>query len=188
MGQSDVVAFSEQVMRLVVVLFSALLLGTCTTNPVSNGYSGRPDGYNGPIAYVRDSMTPRSRTSADLFYIADINGRAIDNSMAATERVNYGRGMRLEPVVMGRNVPAERSTFKIVGRTHHAAPILALLNKVYEVSGETTFAPESAHAYTVKGVLGDNYSAVWVEDIATGAQIGDKIEIKGSSTLGIFQK
>lgn len=168
-------------MRQVAVLLFALLLAACATKPV-------PDGYSGPVAHVRDSMTPRSGTSADFFYMSDINGRRIDNSVTATERANYGRGMRMDPVVMGRDIPAEPSTFRIVGRTHHAAPILALMNKVYEVAGETKFAPDPGHAYIVKGVLGDSYSAVWVEDIATGAQIGDKIEIKGSSTLGIFQK
>lgn len=94
----------------------------------------------------------------------------------------------MTPAVIGRSVAAEASTFTIVGRTHYAAPILELLNKTYEISGETKFAPEPNGYYMVKGVLGDNYSAVWIEEISTGAVVGQKIEVKGSTALGILQK
>jgi hypothetical protein len=93
----------------------------------------------------------------------------------------------MRPMVIGRDIPAEPSTVKIVGRTHHAAPILALMNKVYEISGETQFTPQPNQIYTVRGELKDDYSAVWIED-GSGALVGRKIEMKGSSTLDFFQK
>jgi len=164
-------------LRFVCVL---LVLGACTTAPV-------PEGYKGPVARVNDTSTPRSGTSVDFFYLAEVNGRRIETSQTATSQANYGRGFAMKPMTIGRDIPAEPSTVKIVGRTHHAAPILALMNKVYEVSGETQFTPEANQVYTVKGVLRDDYSAVWIEN-AAGAVVGQKIEIKGSSTLDFFQK
>ena len=167
-------------LRRVSLVCILLLLGACTTAPV-------PEGYKGPVARVNDTSIPRSGTSIDFFYLAEVNGRRIENSQTATSQANYGRGFAMTPRVIGRDIPAEPSKVKIVGRTHHAAPILALMNKVYEVSGETEFTPEPNQTYTVKGLLKDDYSAVWIEN-AAGAVVGQKIEVKGSSTLGFFEK
>jgi len=159
----------------------ALPLAACTSNPV-------PDGYTGSIVRITDSVTPRSSTSADFFYLSKVNGRRIEDSLSITKQVNSGQGFAMIPRVIGRVVPAEPSTFTIVGRTHYAAPILDLMNTVYEVSGETKFTPIPHQSYVVKGVLGENYSAVWIEDSQTGEVVGQKIEIKGSSALGILEK
>ena len=48
--------------------------------------------------------------------------------------------------------------------------------------------PSQDVTYVVKGQLGDDYSAVWIEDEKTGSIVGSKIEIKGSAKLGILQK
>lgn len=167
-------------MRRLAFLAALLLLGACTTAPI-------PDGYKGPTARINDTSTPRSGTSVDFFYIAEVKGRRIQNSATSTRQANYGRGFAMTPSVIGRDIPAEPSTVRIIGRTEHAAPILALMNKVYEVSGETQFTPGPNQIYTVKGVLKDDYSAVWIEN-AAGAVMGQKIEMKGSSTLGFFEK
>jgi len=37
-------------------------------------------------------------------------------------------------------------------------------------------------------VLGDTYSAVWIEESQTGVLVGQKIELNGSSAVGLFQK
>ena len=167
--------------RFVVIVATAATLGACTSSPI-------PDGYTGPIASVTDSMTQRSATSVDIFYLAKIDGRSIDESLSATRSRNYGRGFAMDPVIVSRDVPAREETFTIVGRTDYAAPILALVNKVYEVSGETRFAPEPNKAYMVRGTLGDEGSAVWIEERDSGKLVGRKIEVKGGSTLGFFEK
>lgn len=168
-------------MRRVLLLACLLpLLGACAAKPI-------PDGYSGPVARVNDTSTPRSGTSIDFFYLAEVNGRRIPDSVTNTRQANYGRGFSMTPRVIDREIPAEPSTVRIVGRTEHAAPILALMNKVYQVSGEMQFTPEPNQYYLVKGVLGDDYSAVWIEN-ASGAVVGQKIEVRGSSTLGFFEK
>jgi len=94
----------------------------------------------------------------------------------------------MSPMVIGRDVPAGVPTsFTIVGRTHYAAPILELMNPVYEISGVVTFTPLPQHSYTVKGELDDDHSGVWIEDKPLEV-VGQKIEIKGSARLGILQK
>jgi hypothetical protein len=168
-------------MRRLSLLAVLFLLCACATPP------SVPDGYKGPIAHVWDTSNPRSGTSVDFFYIAEVNGRRIDNSLNATTRANSGRGFAMAPKVITRDIPAEPSKIRLVGRTHHAAPILVLMNKVYEVSGELEFTPEPDAYYYVRGVLKDDYSAVWLEN-ASGVLVGQKFEIKGSSTLDFFNK
>ncbi len=94
----------------------------------------------------------------------------------------------MTPALVERNVPAKPSTFKIVGRTEYAAPILALTNTVYRVAGTVTFTPEVYKHYVVRGTLGENYSAVWIEEEATNRQVGEKIELRGAARLGILEK
>ena len=92
----------------------------------------------------------------------------------------------MDPVPFARDVPAQAAVFTITGRTHYAAPILALTKKVYQVSGDVSFAPTPGHLYTVKGVLAASGSSVWIEDEA-GHIMDRKIE-RQKSALGLLQK
>ena len=163
-----------------VLAAAALLLGACTSNPI-------PEGYTGPVAYINDSVTVHGRTVGDFFYVSKVDGKSIDESLSATGRANYGQGMVMTPAIIGRPVVAGPATFTIVGRTHYAAPILELTHATYQVSGDIAFAPEPNGSYTVKGVLGPDYSGVWIVD-AQGIIVSDKVEVKGSAKLGFFEK
>jgi hypothetical protein len=169
--------------KLVTLAVVTVLLGGCATfsSPI-------PENYSGPLATIKDSVKSYGVRKADLFYVTHVNEIKIEDSRSKTRQVNYGRGMNMTPVVLERKVPAQSSTVKIVGRTEYAAPILALTNTVYEISGDVKFTPEKDRAYIVKGELGENYSAVWIEDSESNVIVGEKIEIKGSAKLGTFQK
>lgn len=164
------------------VLLSASLSGCATFVP------SVPEGYSGPVAIVKDSVKPYSQSKADFFYLSEINGQRIGNSRVKTLLMNQGRGFNMSPSVVERNVPAQEATFTLVGRTEYAAPILALTNTVYQVTGKITFSPGQYRNYIVRGELGENYSAVWLEDEADGKIIGEKIEVRGSAKLGTFEK
>jgi hypothetical protein len=97
-------------------------------------------------------------------------------------------GAYMNPVVIGRDVPAQPQTFTISGRTHYAAPILAMVQTVHGLSGDIRFVPLGGHMYDVKGVFGDSYSAVWIEDEQSRAIMDHKIEVNGAATLGLFEK
>lgn len=161
---------------------SVALSGCATFSP------SVPEGYKGPVAIIKDSVKPHSEKKADFFYVSEIDGKRIEDSRIKTLNVNRGRGFNMTPSVIERNVPAQQATFTLVGRTEYAAPILALTNTVYQVTGKVTFSPETYRSYVVRGELAENYSAVWLEDEVTGKAIGQKIEVNGPSKLGTFEK
>ena len=111
-------------MRRLFVFLTLLVLPACAAEEKSV-----PAGYNGPLARIFDSLGPRSNARVDIFYVAEINGSPIANSLAATRAANHGFGLTMEPVLINRQVPAQLSTVKIVGRTEHASPVLGLVSK-----------------------------------------------------------
>jgi hypothetical protein len=154
----------------------------------ANFASPIPEGYQGPLATIKDSATAHSSSKADFYYVTEVAGKRIEDSRSKTLQVNYGRGMNMDPVVLDRQVPAGTTILKIVGRTEYAAPILTLTNPVYQVLGEVTLDLEPGKTYVVRGELGENYSAVWVEDASSNRIVGSKVEIQGSGSLGFFEK
>lgn len=169
--------------KILGVLALAAILGGCVSYSASV-----PDGYDGPLATVKDSVHVYSVQKADFFYLSAVDDRIIKDSLSETESVNYGRGFNMTPVVLDHDIPAQECRVTIIGRTQYAAPILALTNKVYEVRGEVAFRPQSDAVYVVRGELGEDYSAVWLEEEGTGQIVGEKIEVNGSAALGFFQK
>lgn len=165
--------------RIAVMAAGSALLSACVADAV------RSD-YHGPLAHIADSVTPRDDKSVDIFYLARIDGYAIAESLTATEGASRGSGEK--PVVIGRDVATTETTFTVVGVTHYAAPLLALNHPAYELSGDVSFTPAPQHSYVVRGVLGESYSAVWVEDKDTGDVAGQKIEVKGAAPLGLLEK
>lgn len=170
-------------LRNLLALLLPILLCACAA-PASTV----PENYKGDIAVVRDSIYSNSSRKADIFFVSHIDGKKIRDSLIETRVRNNGRGFSMNPAVLDRPVQAQPSVFRIVGRTEYAAPILALTNTVYEVAGEVTFTPETNKTYVVRGELGENYSAVWIEETASKTVMGKKIEIKGSAKLGVFEK
>lgn len=158
-----------------------LLAGCVTTQLV-------PEGYEGPTAMIRDSALTNSTSQTDFFYLNKVDGKKIEESRGASRSASYGQGFHLEVVVLDRLVPVGPAKFELIGRTEYAAPIQAMANKVYEVRGEVEFSPQNGQVYVVKGTLGEDYSAVWIEDSDTGEIMGQKVEVHGSAALNFFQK
>lgn len=77
---------------------------------------------------------------------------------------------------------------RVIGRRDYAMPIVALVSNIYEIKGEVTFIPVADHLYTVRGVLSETASSIWIEDTNTGEVVGKKIEVGGSTAIGIFEK
>ncbi|MBP7064048.1 hypothetical protein [Ferrovibrio sp.] len=167
--------------RLGVISAFLIFLAACTHNPI-------PEGYTGPVAMVADSYSQRSGVSADFFVLSAINDRQIDDSIVGTRMANHGQGFAQTPVALSRSIPAQPAKFTLKGRRQYGAPILELLNKIYEITGDIEFTPEPNARYVVKGSLSEEYSAVWLENSATGEVVVKKLEIRGSTALGILQK
>lgn len=156
--------------RPMTLLIAGLLLAGCASNPV-------PEGYQGPLAHIQDSTAVSETSGVDFFVLESVDGRMIEDSIGATIAANHGRGFAMDPVVMGRQVPARPSRFGVRGLTHYAAPILALTNTVYQITGEISFTPAPDGRYVVKGKLGRQYVGVWIEDAVTGRVMGNKVEV-----------
>ena len=149
-----------------------------------------PETYKGPVAIIRDSAVSQSGSKANIFYLKSVDGQEIRNSLIATRQGNAGRGMSLGTTVIERPVLPQAGVFSVVGRTEYGAPIQAMTSTVYQVAGEVRFTPEAGKRYVVRGVLGEKYCAVWIEEEVSGggAVVGEKVELKGSGKLGLFEK
>ena len=154
--------------RIFFLLLGAALAG-CASSPI-------PEGYKGPLATIDDSYEYQTSTMSHFFVLTEVDGRRIEDSIGKTAEVNYGRGFYMDPWVTGRQVPAQPLTLKLLGSTYHAAPILALTGTSYSVSGEVQFHPQAGQRYIVKGTLGEDYRAVWLEDL-DGQVVSQKIEV-----------
>ncbi|MDR2196107.1 MAG: hypothetical protein LBE50_05845 [Gallionellaceae bacterium] len=184
--------------RHILILATGALLSGCMsltpTTPSDTGtaasLTARPAilrSYT-PIAVIKDSVSPENKRKADFFYVSAINGEKVEDSRLKTLAANRGHGFEMTPETIARSIPVQETTFTIVGRTEYAAPILTLTNTVYQVTGAITFTPEASHRYVVRGKLGEDYSAVWIEDEETGTLVSNKIETYGSSALGTLDK
>lgn len=169
-------------MKYILFLTTLFLSGCVAYSP------SIPAGYTGPKALIKDSVMIHSGSKSDFFVVRRVDGKEIENSIVESRVENRGRGFSLTPLVLDREIPARPVTLHIQGRTEYAAPILALTNAVYEVKGDVTFTPAENKTYVVTGTLGEQYSAVWVQDSETGAAVSEKVEVKGSAKLGFLQK
>lgn len=173
--------------RLLLLSFSLValfFLGGCVSYAPTI-----PAGYTGPRSTIRDTALVHGSSKVDFFTAEKVNGSEIEDSATKTRVANQGRGFMMSPEYVEHEVPAGQPVrLEIRARTSYAAPILELTLPVYQVKGEVSFTPEAGHTYAVKGQLGENYSAVWVEDTSTQQVVDRKIEVNGSAKLGFWSK
>jgi hypothetical protein len=166
-------------MKTAFIAASALTLGACATPTTT-----LPAGYSGPSASISDSSYIYSTRKADFFFVDAIDGTSVLNAKDRTIQVNAGRGLAQSAQTMTRAVETKPTVFHITGQTHYAAPILAVGGASYVVQGNVSFTPVEGERYVVKGSLGPQYQAVWIENATTGIQVGNKLMIRGDSAMG----
>jgi len=154
-----------------------LFIGGCATyEPVQKGYAGA-------TAKLEDSVVSDGGRCASFFFLEAYDGHDLQNALTITERRNQGSGLAMTVEDYSRLVPPQEAVFRLKGRTHCAAPIIEAANTIYMIEGDVKFAPQGDGRYAIKGELRDDYSAVWVEDLSTGKQRGNKLVVKGSTAL-----
>ena len=153
-----------------------VISGCATYEPVEKGYSGA-------TAKLADTVASDGGRCASFYFLETYDGHDVQNALTVTQRRNYGQGFAMTVEDYSRQVPAQEATFHLMGRTHCAAPIIELGNTVYLIEGDVKFTPQREGRYAVKGELRGDYSAVWVEDLSTGKQCGNKLLVKGSTAL-----
>ena len=163
---------------LVILLF---VVGCATLYPTI------PDGYNGPIASIKDSEKRIDSGKSDIFYLSHIDKNKIYDSRTASRKASHGGGNKLNSALLENNVPVGVHLFTIVGRTEYAMPARALAGTVYEVKGDVEFSPDADGKYIIKGLLSEERSSVWIENVSTGEVVGE-VKVEGPSKLGFFEK
>lgn len=166
------------------VLLACMALAGCETVPEQ---VVQPP--TGPRARLDETAKAHSASKADFFVVTEIDGKKVRNSMSETFSRNYGRGMVMTPYFLNQDLPAGQVVkVAVTARTLFAAPALAMINDVYQVKGVVEFTPQENGRYILRGELGPSWSAVWIEDRANDAVVGQKVEFKGNSKLGFWDK
>lgn len=159
-----------------IVVLCLLVSGCATYEPAEKSYSGA-------TARLVDSVADDGGRCASFFILDAYDGHDVQNALTATQQRNSGWGLTMTIQGYSRAVPAQEATFHLKGRTHCAAPIVELGNSVFTIEGDVKFTPQGDGQYVVKGELREDYSAVWVEELSTGKQRGNKLLVKGSTAL-----
>lgn len=126
-----------------------------------------PEGYVGDTAKITDSVRRISSSRASLYFVESVSGINVYNAHNATFEGHKGKGpFRLSPVPASRDVVAGEHEIIIVAEIYNAAAIGALVNagKNYRVVGTVNLVVEGGREYFVRGELGEEYSAVWIEN------------------------
>lgn len=156
--------------KRLAILFSFLLLQSCANPPLVS------EDYEGPTAYLYDTVSNTTGKSAHFFEIDKVDGKGVDGSIVASMIASDGQGMALTTVRESRKIPAgNEMKVKLLGMRKYAAPILEIVNGSFKVHGEVIFAPEPDKTYVVNGELSKEYSAIWIEE-QNGKIVTEKIE------------
>ncbi|MGQ2966941.1 hypothetical protein [Methylophilus sp.] len=127
-------------------------------------------------ALIKDSFKSHAVDKVDFFYVETIAGKSIKNSRINSIEVNRGKGARIYPALIDRQVSANKPvTLGLAAKTQYGAPIQELFKKVYQVKGEITFTPQKDKKYVVKGQLAEGAASVWLEDAETHQVMDKKI-------------
>lgn len=164
-------------MRSIWTIATFFVLSGCVSHAPSV-----PEGYTGETATIDDSFKRTGRTKAQLYFVKLIDGKEINNAMAATDAATFGKGPEIQLVGASREIRAQPQKLYIVGRIHHGPPIGYVINagENYIVEGEIAFAPDAGKKYLVNGQLSEAYSAVWIEDV-NGNIVSELVEKKGEN-------
>ena len=136
-----------------------------------------PANHDFSTAIIKDTANVLDSDKADIFYVLEVDGKAVKNSMQNTISGNQGRGMTMDPKLLDREIDANKiHILTIVGATHYAAPIQEIIHKTYQISGKIQFSPEKNKKYVVTGELGEGGTSVWIEEEGTHKIMDKKIE------------
>jgi hypothetical protein len=131
-----------------------------------------------PSAFVADSATGGGRSGGAFFFVAEADGKTIDqNNLKASLAASSGRGVDLQVRSAARYLPAGKTRLKLSGRFAHAAPIQSLFSSAasYSVDGMVDVELREDARYRVVGVLDAFKREIWLEEEGTGVIVGQKI-------------
>jgi hypothetical protein len=164
--------------KLLLATASLALAGCATLYTV-------PKEYTGPTADLADSVMRESPGVLRVYAALKIDGKPADNAIGASAQRSQTFGS-IEFGLLEASVTrkVEARPMKVELRAQHMAAAFAgfaLLAKgqfYYNHTGVVDFDPKPGHKYQVKGAMGPEEIAVWIEDTATGERVTDKVAKK----------
>ena len=146
-------------MRTLAIIVLSILFTGCASmhEPV-------PKDYTGPTAIISDSFSNKEATKANYFILSEIDQQYIETSWGKTREDNYGQGMMFTPNIIGRQVLPKPQLLKIEGLIFFPTDAQLLFGDDLKVEGEFQFTPKAGEHYTVKGMISETESKVWMED------------------------
>lgn len=151
-------------------LLCALLLPSCATYQL-------PEGYSGATANINSSNKTINSVKGEGYYVEKVDGKFTKHSPMATPN-GAGVGLALNDKVL--RVPCEVLTLSLRGGNIYAADGVAMADSMiggnHSASGEVIFTPKPNAEYTVTGLTGKDYTAAWIIDRKTGKVVTSKVE------------
>jgi hypothetical protein len=153
-----------------LVVTIAFILTACATPSV-------PPDYTVPLAKVRDNAARETPARVRYFYLAEIDGKSVENAMTRMRQANYGRGFNSMALNLVRPIPARFMVVKLEGRIAYGAPIqeIVMFATMYEANAYIEFAPDPDAEYSVDGELTEQKREVWLQNTA-GERVGKIVQ------------
>lgn len=167
--------------RTLVTAATALLLAGCAgTGSFSAFEPAAPADYAGPTVNVADQAVAVGPQRLHVFEITQVDGRRLASSSVATTRAGQGGAMTVTAVALSNELAVRPARVQLQAATQYASPVVALSNPTCRTVGEVSFAPEEGKRYVVKGRIEPQACEVWIEDLATGQPVTDKVSGPGT--------
>lgn len=155
---------------------TALLLSGCAGVKSFTAFEpATPPDYTGPTANVADRVVAVSPQRLHVFEMTEVDGRRLSSSSMASARAGQGTGMTLTPVALTNELPLAPLRVRIQAATQYASPLVSMSNPSCRTVGEVSFTPQPGQRYTVNGRIEAKACEVWIEDLATGQAVTEKL-------------
>ncbi len=141
-----------------------LVVFTLLTSGCAALYNPLPEGYTGPTAIISDSYSNKENTTAHYFILENVDQKQIDTSWGQTRIDNYGKGARFTPSIIDRKLLPNPQLLGITGLVFFSTDAQLIFGNDLEVKGEFEFTPKAGETYTVRGLVSESESKVWMED------------------------
>ncbi|WP_444918705.1 hypothetical protein [Microbulbifer sp. JMSA003] len=160
---------------LLIIVF--MLIGCTNYQPIF------PEGYAGDRSTISDTFIQVGSGEAQFFYVESVNRIPVENALDITSQTSFNKGRVIYPSGYIREVPSQPLTINVIGKNVYSAPILGLMdsNNLYTIQADLEINPKKNHDYLIKGILENNYRAIWIEDNTGGIVSSIYTYINGKS-------
>lgn len=157
---------------------AAIAAAALAATAVLAGCAHRPDApaFTGSVALLSDaSVRDAASNRTQLYVVEAIDGKTIANSIES----GSAQGSGATPRIVQRKVPIRPMKLTLHATEAGAASVRAqsapAAGAALSVTGTVDFTPEPDKEYVVRGELGVERSAVWVEEEGTRRPVTPKV-------------